>query len=71
MQVMIQKLGQFKDVCTLRVLRLVTSLAKGGYIFGSIDLSICLFICGQHYTISYEWIGMKLYGVVLGGTMKN
>ena len=44
---------------------------KGGYVFGSVGLSVCLFVCGQHYSKSYEWIGMKFYGGVLGSMMKN
>ena len=27
-------------------------LGKGGYVFGSVGLSVC----GQHYSKSYEWI---------------
>ena len=50
---------------------LLTSLAKGGYVFGSVGLSVCLFDCGQHYAKSYEWIRMKFYGGVLGSTLKN
>ena len=48
-------------------------LGKRGYVFGSIGLSVCLFVCscGQHYSKSYERIGMKLYGGVLGSRMKN
>ena len=42
-------------------------LGKGGYVFGSVGL----FVCGQHYSNSYEWIGMKFYGEVLGSTVKN
>ena len=34
-------------------------------------LSVCLSVCGQHYSKSYDRIGMKLYGGVLGSTMKN
>ena len=34
---------------TLHVLRLVTSLAKRGYVFGSFVLSMCLFVCEQNY----------------------
>ena len=30
-----------------------------------------LFVCGQHYSKRYEWIGMKFYGGVLDGTVKN
>ena len=32
---------------------------------------VYLFVCGQHYSKSYEWIGMTFCGGVLGGTMKN
>ena len=46
-------------------------LDKGGYAFGSIGLFVCLFVCGQHYSKSYEWIGMKFYAGVLGSAMKN
>ena len=50
-------------------------LGKGDYVFGSDGLSVylfvCLFVCGRHYSNSYERIGMKLYGGVLGSTMKN
>ena len=42
-------------------------LGKGGYVFGS----VCLFVCGQHYSKSDEQIGIKFYGEVLGSTMKN
>ena len=44
-------------------------LGKGGYVFGSIGLSICLFIC--LWTKNYEWIGMKFYGGALGSTVKK
>ena len=46
-------------------------LGKGGYVFGSVGLSVCLFVCRQHYSKSYERIGMKSYGGVLGCTVKN
>ena len=45
-------------------------LGKGGYVFGSIGLSVCLSVYGQHYSKCYERIGMKFYGGVLGSTMK-
>ena len=32
---------------------------------------VCLSVCGQHYSKSYERIGMKFYGGILGSTMKN
>ena len=43
------------------------SIGKGGYVFGSVGLSIC----GQHYSKSCERIGIKFYGGTLGSTMKN
>ena len=46
-------------------------LAKRGYVFGNIGLFVCLFVCGQLYSTRYEWIGMKFYGGVLCGAMKN
>ena len=46
-------------------------LRKGGYVFGRVGLSVCLFVCGQHYSKSYERIVMKFYGEVLDSTMKN
>ena len=49
-----------------------TSLAKEGmFLVVLVCLSVCLFVCGQHYSKSYEWIGMKFYEGVLGSTMKN
>ena len=42
---------------------LLNLLQKGGYVFGSFGLSVCLFVvCGQHYSKCYERIGMKFYG---------
>ena len=32
---------------------------------------VCLSVSGQHYSKSYERIGIKFYGAVLGSTMKN
>ena len=43
----------------------ISSVANG-YVFGSIGLSVC-----EHYSKSYEWIGMKFYGGVMIGIMKN
>ena len=45
-------------------------LGKGGYyLLGSV---VCLFVCLWTTLLkSYEWIGMKFYGKVLGSTMKN
>ena len=36
-------------------------LGKGGYVFGSVGLSVCL-ADRQHYSKRYEQIGMKFYG---------
>ena len=62
--------------CTYISLTHYCLLGKGGYVFGSVGLSVCLVVCllsacGQHYSKSYELIGMKFYGGVLGSTMKN
>ena len=46
-------------------------LGKGGYVFGNVGLSVCLFVCEQHYSKCYERIGMKFYGRVLSSTSKN
>ena len=32
---------------------------------------VCLSVCEQHYSKSYEPIVMKFYGGTQGGTMKN
>ena len=45
----------------------ITSLAKGGYVFGSVGLSVS----EQHYSKSYEPITQKFYGGVQGGTMRT
>ena len=41
------------------------------FLVALVCLSVCLFVCGQHYTKRYERIGMEFYGGVLGSTMKN
>ena len=46
-------------------------LGKEGYVFGSVGLSVCLSVCGQHYSQSYKRIAMKLYGGVSGSTIMN
>ena len=56
-----------KEVCTLSVLLLF--LAELNWL--PVCPSVCLFVCGQHYSKGYERIVMKFWGVVLGGTMKN
>ena len=50
-----------------------TSLAKEVmFLVALVSLSVCLFVCGQHYSKSYERIGMKFYGGrVLSSTRKN
>ena len=55
---------------------IITSLAKEvmflvALVSLSVCQSVCLFVCGQHYSKSYEWIGMKFYGRVLSSTRKN
>ena len=50
----------------------VTSLVKEVmFLAALVCLFICLSVCGQHYSKSYEWIGMKFYGGVLGSTLTN
>ena len=46
---------------------IITSLAKE--VMFLVEL-VCLFVCG-HYSKSYEQIGMKFYGGVLGRTIRN
>ena len=49
-----------------------TSLAKEVmFLVALVCLSVCLFVCEQHYSKSYERIGMKFYGRVLSSTSKN
>ena len=51
------------------VLWIITSLAKEiMFLVALVCLCVCLSVCGQHYSKSYEWIGMKFYGGVQGGT---
>ena len=47
---------------------LITSLAKEVMFLVAL---VCLFVCGQHYSKSYESIGIKCYGGVLGSTVKD
>ena len=52
----------------------ITSLAKEVmFLVALVSLSVCLSVClsGQHYSNSYERIGMKFYGRVLSSTRKN
>ena len=64
--------SQILCMCSIPVF---TSLAKGGYVFGGVCLSVrlssCLSVCGQYYSTNYERIGMKFYGGVLVDPMKN
>ena len=49
-----------------------TSLAKEVmFLVALVCLFVCLFVCEQHYSKSYERIGMKFYGRVLSSTRKN
>ena len=41
------------------------------FLVALVCLSVCLLVCGQHFSTSYEWIGMEFYGGVLGSTMTN
>ena len=41
------------------------------YVFGSVGLSVCLLVCGQHYSKISERIGMKFYGCFLDSALKN
>ena len=41
------------------------------FLVALVCLFVCLFDCGQHYSKSYDRIGMKFYGGVLGSTRKN
>ena len=51
---------------------LIIWLAKGGYVLVvSVCLSVCLSVSGQYYSKRCEWIAMKFYRGVWGGTMKN
>ena len=51
---------------------IITSLAKEVmFLVVLVCLSVCLSVCGQHYSKSYERIGMTFYGGVLGSKMKN
>ena len=53
----------------MKARRVITSLTKGSYVFGSVGLSVCLFVCG-HCSKTYEWIWMKFYvGVWFGGDL--
>ena len=54
-------------ILTLSVQSFITSLAK---VMFSVVL-VCLSICKQYYSKSYEQIEMKFYGGVGGGAMKN
>ena len=47
---------------------LITSLAKEVMFLVTL---VCLFVCRQHYSKSYDRIGLKFYGGVLGSTMKK
>ena len=41
------------------------------FLVALVRLSVCLFVCRQHYSKSYERIRMKFYGEVLDSTVKN
>ena len=57
---------------TLSLPSIITSLAKEVmFLVPLVSLSVCFFVYGQHYSKSYERIGMKFYGRVLSSTRKN
>ena len=41
------------------------------FLVSLVCLSACLFVCGQHYSKTYERMGMKFHARLLGGTMQN
>ena len=50
----------------------ITSLAKEVmFLAALVCLFVSLSVCGQHYSNSYERIGMKFYGGVLDSTRTN
>ena len=58
--------------CVFTSVGIVTSLAKEVmFLVALVCLFVCLFVCEQHYSKSYERIGMKFYGRVLSSTSKN
>ena len=40
------------------------------FLVALVCLSVCLSVCGR-YSKSYEWLGIKFYGGVLGSTTNN
>ena len=57
---------------SLVIAGIITSLAKEVmFLVALVCLFVCLFVCEQHYSKSYERIGMKFYGRVLSSTSKN
>ena len=46
-------------------------LRQGDTVFAGACLSVCLFVCEQLYTKSYERIPMKFSGSVGGGPRRN
>ena len=41
------------------------------FLVALVCLSVCLSVCGQHYSKSYKLIKVKFSGGVLGSTMKD
>ena len=56
-----------QSITFLNLIRVYYLHGKGGYVFGSVGLSVC----GYHYSKSYERIGMKFCGGVPGSIKKN
>ena len=46
-------------------------LRQGGYVFAWVCLSICLFVCEQHNSKTYERILIKFSGYVQNGKRKK
>ena len=68
------RLMSFIALCSLDCLLFIISLTKEVMflaVFGSVCLFVCLSVCEQHYSKSYERIVMKFYEGAQGGTMKN
>ena len=50
---------------------LITSLANGGYVIGSVGLFVCMSVFKQLYSISYTSISKTFYGRIRSVTIKN
>ena len=60
------------NIFTVGNMGVMICLGQGGLrSLSASSLFVCLFVCEQHYSKSYERIGMKFYGRVLSSTRKN